>query len=93
MVLQRAPASAMIWGFAAAGSSVNTTLDTAAPLTAVADSNGTWRQKLPPTTSGAAHTITVRSSESGVAPVVLEDVAFGEVYLCGGELRIEFNFL
>ena len=84
MVLQRAPAAAVVWGFAGAGSTVTTTLDAGTPLKSTADATGTWRQPLPPTSSGGKpHVIKVESSEANVAPVLLLDVVFGEVYVCG----------
>jgi hypothetical protein len=84
MVLQRAPAVAVVWGFAAAGSTITTTLDAGTPLKSTADATGTWRQSLPPTPSGGeSHVIRVESSEGNIAPVTLSDVVFGEVYVCG----------
>jgi sialate O-acetylesterase len=84
MVLQRAPAAAIIWGFATTGSEITTTFDADTPLKSIADATGTWRQLLPPTPSGGKpHVIKVESSEATVAPVLLQDVVFGEVYVCG----------
>jgi len=51
--------------------------------------SGTWRQPLPPTPSGgAAHTITVTN---GSTTVVLQDVVFGEVFICGGQSNMAFS--
>jgi sialate O-acetylesterase len=90
MVLQRAPAAAVIWGFSPAGSTVKTTLDSRAPaLTATADAGGVWRQALPPTEAGGSHTIRVESSAGATA--VLTDVLFGDVYVCGGQSNMAFS--
>jgi hypothetical protein len=89
MVLQRAPAAAVIWGFSPAGSTVTTTLDSAPALSATADAGGIWRQSLPPTEAGGPHTIHVASSSG--ATEVLEDVLFGDVYLCGGQSNMAFS--
>ena len=90
MVLQRAPAAAVIWGFSPAGSTVKTTLDSRAPaLTAAADAGGVWRQALPPAEAGGPHTIRVESSAGATA--VLADVLFGDVYVCGGQSNMAFS--
>ena len=44
MVLEAAPKSAIVWGFAAAGTTVTTTLG-AHTVTSVADSTGVWRAR------------------------------------------------
>merc|ERR1711908_252883 len=58
MVLQRAPQQAVVWGFAAPGTVVKTTMDQAIHLTTAADGNGVWRQRLPATdASNKSHTM------------------------------------
>ena len=47
MVLQREPASAVVWGSATPGIAVATTF-AGETFSAVTDVNGTWRQALPP---------------------------------------------
>ena len=49
MVLQRAPAQAVLWGFAGTGGTVTVTMDSAPPLAAVTDAQGFWRATLPAT--------------------------------------------
>ena len=51
MVLQRAPASAVVWGSAQPGCKVTTTV-AGKTLVSTADASGVWRQALPPTASG-----------------------------------------
>ena len=90
MVLQRAPASAMVYGHAKLGSTV-TTMFGGKNYTTTTDSIdvgdgqglGTWRQALPPTPGGkTAYTLTFASSAGDRA--TLTDVLFGEVYFCSG---------
>ena len=98
MVLQRAPASAMVFGHAKQGASVTTTFGGKDYTTTVDSVNvgvpgiGTWRQKLPPTpASREPHTLTFASSAGDHG--VLEDVLFGEVYLCSGPPHLPPPFL
>ena len=86
MVLQRAPAAPLLWGFANVGVSVKTTF-AGVDYTSTADASGVWRQALPPqqasplTGMGATINMTCSSGEQfGIA-----DVLFGEVMLCGGQ--------
>jgi sialate O-acetylesterase len=94
MVLQRAPASAMVYGHAKQGATITTTFG-GKNYTTTTDSVdvgvsglGTWRQALPPTLGGkTAHTLSVASSAGDRAS--LEDVLFGEVYFCSGQSNME----
>ncbi|EOD27890.1 hypothetical protein EMIHUDRAFT_353684, partial [Emiliania huxleyi CCMP1516] len=88
MVLQRAPAIPIVWGFASPGIRVETTFG-AHSLSALTDHSGVWRQPLPPTeASDRGQTLLFRSSEGGAA---LRDVLFGEVYLCSGQSNMEYT--
>ena len=95
MVLQRAPASAMVYGHASMGATVTTTFGgksytTTTDTVDVGDGQGlgTWRQALPPTPgSKTAHTLTFASSAGDHA--TLTDVLFGEVYMCSGQSNME----
>ena len=97
MVLQRSPASAMVYGHAKQGATVTTTFG-GNNYTTVVDSVdlpnatmaglGTWRQALPPTpASKTPYTITFASSAGDHG--LLEDVLFGEVYFCSGQSNME----
>ena len=94
MVLQRAPASALLWGFADAGTSVTTILS-GSKYTTTANAAGVWRQALPPQPAspltGAGANITF-SCSTGEA-FGLADVLFGEVMLCGGQSNMEFTVM
>ena len=106
MVLQRAPKSAIVWGYTAAGSVVRTTM-VAANQTAcahgpspsmchktfstVAGDDGTWRQSLPPMlASRVTFNLSFASSSPKAEQAVLVDVLFGDVFMCGGQSNMEF---
>ena len=89
MVLQRAPVSAVVWGFAPPGTTVTTTFGTQ-KIVSKADGNSTWRASLPPTPASAtAHTISFAASTGETAS--LTDVLFGDVYVCGGQSNMQFS--
>lgn len=95
MVLQRAPASAMVYGHAKLGATITTTFGgkkytTTTDWVDVGDGQGlgTWRQALPPMPGGkTAYTLTFASSAGDHA--TLTDVLFGEVYFCSGQSNME----
>jgi len=89
MVLQRAPQQALVWGFAASGTVVTTTMDGKTKLTTTAGTDGIWRQKLPPQpASDKAHYFAFTSSAGQSAEML--NVLFGDVYLCGGQSNMQF---
>jgi sialate O-acetylesterase len=90
MVLQRAPASAMVWGFAPPGTGVKTTLAGFSGLTSVADAAGVWRQALPPQPASQAATNISFSCTTGEA-FALNDILFGEIAICGGQSNMQFS--
>jgi sialate O-acetylesterase len=88
MVLQRAPASAVVWGFAPAGTVV-TTVFNGKYYTSTTGSDRIWRTHLLPTEAGGPYEITFRTSNGATGS--LSDVVFGDVYLCGGQSNMEFS--
>ncbi|KAL3892624.1 MAG: hypothetical protein SGPRY_014949 [Prymnesium sp.] len=90
MVLQRAPQRAVVWGFAQAGTKVATTLDGQHQLTTLAGADGIWRQLLPAMPASVkSHRLDFVSSAGERAS--MEDVLFGDVYLCGGQSNMQFS--
>jgi sialate O-acetylesterase len=84
MVLQRAPQSAMVWGFGTAGDKVEITFAGKA-LAATVDATGTWRQALPPTPASLTPqtlSFTSKGSSGASTTLALKDVLFGDVFLC-----------
>lgn len=85
MVLQRAPAVAIVYGVSNVSNATVTTMMGALKFTTTAGADGTWRQRLPPTpasTSLAGINFTFASSGGQVAH--LTGVLFGDVFLAGG---------
>ena len=88
MVLQRAPASAVVFGFADPGVVVRTTFNGTEYQTTTT-SQGVWRQALPPTQAGGPYTISFSSSDGDSAQLL--DVLFGEVFFCGGQSNCQMT--
>jgi sialate O-acetylesterase len=88
MVLQRAPASAVVWGFANVGATVVTTFNRNT-YSSVAGSDGVWRAHLQPTVAGGPYTISFSSTTGETAAI--SDVLFGDVYVCGGQSNMQFS--
>lgn len=100
MVLQRAPQRAVIWGHTTPGVNVTTTMTpsdaevcsraqgncTTITFVTIAGVDGTWRQHLPPMpASKVAYNFAFESSNSNSEKATLEDVLFGDVFICGGQ--------
>lgn len=91
MVLQQAPQQAIIWGFTnKTGVKVSASLDGGAAMTATSGTDHTWRITLPATpASTIPHKIAISSSAGDAA--TLENVLFGEVFICGGQSNMAFS--
>ena len=86
MVLQRG--QPRLWGWADPGVNLTVSLLNTTVFT-IADSKGSWTVELPPQKAGAGHVIDI-ISEADPA-IRLEDVAFGDVYLCSGQSNMEMS--
>ena len=71
MVLQRAPAQAILWGFAGVGNTVTVKMDASqSDLIGVTDAQGFWRASLPATeASDKPHKFLIQSSNGTTAKV------------------------
>jgi len=87
MVLQRSPRAATVWGLATPGTLVTTSF-LGATYTSVAGPDQVWRQLLPPqpASPGSGPGLTISFNASTGDTAVLEDVLFGDVYICGGQV-------
>ena len=84
MVLQSGKPS-MVWGFAPSGTTVKTTF-AGVQYSTTAGADTIWRQSLPAQTANAVgQTITFSASTGDSAS--LQDVVFGDVYICSGQVR------
>jgi hypothetical protein len=107
MVLQQAPARANIWGFdAPAGAEVIITLRAmdggsgrlVGTVNATADQNGNFATLLPPQSPGprsspTAHTIRAAVPGGNTVAAEMVDVLFGELWMCGGSVRLLISFV
>ena len=99
MVLQRAPQQASVYGTATPGASITVTLASSAgftftspPTTVVTSSDssihGSWKVLLPARPAGMGYNLTAvcaGCTNSTSAPAYLEDVVYGDVYVCSGQ--------
>ena len=88
MVLQREPMRSRLWGWAAPMANVTVSLDAGILVFSNADWTGSWSAELPPQAAGVGHTITISDGSSAIS---LEDIAFGDVYLCSGQSNMDFT--
>lgn len=90
MVLQQ-NATNYIWGYAKPKSKITVTVDwQAKPLATKADADGLWRVAVDvPAASFDPHTIEIKCGKSESAK--LENILFGEVWLCSGQSNMEFR--
>lgn len=87
MVLQRAPHTARLWGFAHPSETIYMDLDGEDVGNTTADSNGNWLMTLKPQPASQERVIKFTSSSGDT--VKMKNVAFGDVYLCGGQSNME----
>jgi sialate O-acetylesterase len=90
MVLQRAPQSALLWGFGEPGLLVQTTLFGLPLGPAKVGTDRIWRQTLPPTPASSTPT-TISLNGSDGTTVLLSDVLFGDVFICGGQSNMQYT--
>ncbi|XP_071958438.1 sialate O-acetylesterase-like isoform X2 [Antedon mediterranea] len=96
MVLQMAPEQANIWGYANKGAQIEVTLK-GKVFSAVATStsfsaDAVWKVTLDPVPPSGPFTITISSLSNGIHEVIeLNDVLFGDVWVCSGQSNMAFE--
>lgn len=86
MVLQR-NATVVLWGWADAGEKISIEISWLnGALNVKADKEGNWRINVKTTNSKKPQTIKIKSKTSAIT---LENVLFGEVWLCSGQSNME----
>jgi hypothetical protein len=93
MVLQRGVPLTSLWGFAAPGASVSTTLGCGGcpPVPdATAGADGVWRAQVPPLLPTAAP-FNVTFATAGAPAITLTDVLVGDVLLCSGQSNMQLS--
>eukprot|EP00117_Sycon_ciliatum_P049925 scpid15436/ scgid35319/ Sialate O-acetylesterase; Sialic acid-specific 9-O-acetylesterase; Yolk sac protein 2; Sialate O-acetylesterase small subunit; Sialate O-acetylesterase large subunit len=89
MVLQRKPHQAVIWGWSQPQDTVTVYhANWVGPFTA--DENGMWKAELPSTEEGGPYTISAQSKHFN-SEIHMDNVVFGDVYLCGGQSNMQFT--
>ena len=94
MVLQREPHTPSIWGRATAGSTVSVTImlfdDTLATTdTVTTDSQGVWSVSVGSWPAGSGYSL--RINNEGGEPLIVSDVAFGDVWVCSGQSNMQWT--
>jgi sialate O-acetylesterase len=99
MVLQRAPQRAIVWGYADAANTLitltmnNKVYETVSSLSSAADINGSiWSVTLDAQTEEGPFQVKVTHplANGTLATIMLDDVLFGDVWLCSGQSNMEF---
>ncbi|NXP17681.1 SIAE acetylesterase, partial [Scytalopus superciliaris] len=96
MVLQKAPAGAVVWGHGLPGAAVTVALLEAAGLVVmkkraqVKGPSGRWTVVLDPMDQGGPYTL---MAEQGLENVTLQDIYFGDVWLCSGQSNMAMTVL
>ncbi|XP_067275157.1 sialate O-acetylesterase [Pseudorasbora parva] len=92
MVLQKAPAKAVVWGFGQTGAKVVVSLSgshkVSTHFTPVI--NGIWYTTLNPVEAGGPYNLTV-SQKTTNSSITLTDVLFGDIWLCTGQSNMAFT--
>ena len=82
MVLQRGTPN-VIWGFTTSGSTVNVSIDGTLSGSGTADATGIYRATIAPRAASLTP-VTIDVTSSGGGSATLQDVLFGDVFLCSG---------
>ena len=86
MVLQR-NTTVVLWGWAEAGENISIEASWLSELLNVeADNEGSWQVEVKTTNSKDPQTITIKSAASDIT---LENILFGEVWLCSGQSNMQ----
>ena len=97
MVLQKAPKRSQVWGYAdTEGTTVTVTLSGYPPVnTTVVHHEGLgrniWMVLLPAAPPSGPHTVHTLTADSADGSAMLEDVLFGDVWLCSGQSNMQFT--
>ncbi len=91
-VLQR-DLPAPVWGWTDPNASISLALSKdgadIATLTATADETGRWMVRLPAQKAGGTYTLKLSGGDD---TVTLDDILFGDVWLCSGQSNMEMNY-
>ncbi|XP_069803478.1 sialate O-acetylesterase-like [Dendropsophus ebraccatus] len=97
MVLQQKPARAVVWGYGEVGAVVTVTLGRGIDTVSKTRVNvhgdvGVWKVVLDPMDHGGPyHLIAQQNIKGEITSIHLEDVLFGDVWICGGQSNMEMT--
>lgn len=86
MVLQR-DIAAPIWGWSSPGDRITVQVDEGPKSEATASADGKWLTKVGPFQAGGPHTVTITGKDRSQK---LQNVLFGDVWLCGGQSNMNW---
>ncbi|KFV84939.1 Sialate O-acetylesterase, partial [Struthio camelus australis] len=95
MVLQKEPAGAVVWGYGEPGAAVTLSLardgDVVMKKVAqVKEPSGTWKTVLDPMAHGGPYALTAEQRSENLT---LQDIYFGDVWLCSGQSNMVMTVL
>uniref|UniRef100_A0A8C3FZR9 Sialic acid acetylesterase n=1 Tax=Chrysemys picta bellii TaxID=8478 RepID=A0A8C3FZR9_CHRPI len=97
MVLQKKPAGAVVWGYGEAGANVTVSLSKDSKvimkkMAQVEEHSGTWKVVLAPTDHGGPYSVMAEQhSREEPKNLTLQDIYFGDVWLCSGQSNMEMT--
>ncbi|XP_063291972.1 sialate O-acetylesterase [Pelobates fuscus] len=97
MVLQKAPSKAVIWGYGEVGATVTVSLykdlDTVTKKSVfINEPEAVWRVVLDPIDHGGPYQLVATQHYEGeITYIMLTDILFGDVWLCGGQSNMEMT--
>ncbi|KAI8520060.1 hypothetical protein Bbelb_033170 [Branchiostoma belcheri] len=95
MVLQQGPHRAVLWGYGEVGATVNVSFTSGYYSTTVykgKDGQGVWKVLLDPMPPGGPHQIHgIHEVNGTLQQISLENVMFGDVWVCSGQSNMEFT--
>ncbi|KAL1256669.1 hypothetical protein QQF64_012214 [Cirrhinus molitorella] len=89
MVLQKAPAEAVVWGYGQKGAMVVVSLSETYKISTTVI-NGIWRATLKPVEAGGPYNLTASQSITN-SSITLTDILFGDAWLCSGQSNMAFT--
>eukprot|EP01084_Bolivina_argentea_P245575 411126_1 len=99
MVLQQAPSRAKVWGTSPTNESsvvvklmLQSNLQVIQTVTALVNSDGVWSVYFDPQiASNHPYKITATMSNNATLSLVLDNVLFGDVFICSGQSNMQFT--
>ncbi|XP_030621679.1 sialate O-acetylesterase [Chanos chanos] len=91
MVLQKAPERAVLWGYGTTGAEVIVCIEGLPENSTYSTNviNGIWTVTLPPVEAGGPYNVIAVQNKT--SKIILTDVLFGDIWLCGGQSNMAFT--